>query len=186
MRSDSFLLERCLAGERNAWEQLVTRYERLIYKIARHGGLSADDSADVFQNVCLALYRNLHKLRNEQHVTGWLILTTKREVWRLYRQQRHDEPLPNNEAEEQNLLLKSEALSPEDVVLKLEQEQMVRCAMEDLGESCRTLLRMRYHTDPPPSYAEIARSLNVAEGAIGPMRARCLHKLRKLLEQQGF
>ena len=70
--------------------------------------------------------------------------------------------------------------------LQYEEEQMVRRAMQDLGESCRTLLQMRYHTDPTPSYAEIAQCLNVAEGAIGPMRARCLHKLRKLLEQQGF
>lgn len=186
MRSDSFLLERCLAGERHAWEQLVTRYERLIYKIARHSGLSSDDSADVFQNVCLALYRNLHKLRNEQHVTGWLILTTKREVWRHHRQQRNHDPLPDNETEEQSLSIQSEAVLPEGVVIQLEEEQMVRCAMERLGESCRTLLQLRYHTDPPPSYADIARRLNVAEGAIGPMRARCLHKLRKLLEQQGF
>ena len=116
MRSDSFLLERCLAGERSAWEQLVTRYERLIYKIACHGGLSPDDAADVFQNVCLALYRNLHKLRNEQHVTGWLILTTKREVWRLHRQTRNHEPLPDNETEEQSLSIQSDALLPENVL----------------------------------------------------------------------
>ena len=186
MRSDNFLVERCLAGERQAWEQLVTRYERLIYKIARHSGLSMDDAADVFQNVCLALYRNLHKLRNEQHVTGWLILTTKREVWRLHRQQRNHDPLPTTEAEEQSLALQSDTLPPEHVMLQLEQEQMVRAAMEELGESCRTLLQLRYHSDPPPSYADIARHLNVAEGAIGPMRARCLQKLRKLLEKEGF
>ena len=77
-------------------------------------------------------------------------------------------------------------LSPEARVIQWENEQRVRMALEDLGDSCRKLLKLRYQTDPAPSYAEIARHLNVPEGAIGPMRARCLEKLRKMLEKDAF
>jgi DNA-directed RNA polymerase specialized sigma24 family protein len=40
-----------------------------------------------------------------------------------------------------------------------------------------------YH---PLSYAEIAALLQIPEGSLGPTRARCLEKLRRLLEQKGF
>jgi DNA-directed RNA polymerase specialized sigma24 family protein len=63
---------------------------------------------------------------------------------------------------------------------------MVRLALQELGGSCRHLLELRYLTDPAPSYAQIARRLDVSTGAIGPMRARCLQKLRKILERMGY
>ncbi|HEU4753729.1 MAG TPA: sigma-70 family RNA polymerase sigma factor, partial [Armatimonadota bacterium] len=71
-------------------------------------------------------------------------------------------------------------------VLRLEEEQLVRDAVEELGERCRTLLGWLYQTDPPPPYTEIARRLNVPVGAVGPTRARCLQQLKRLLQRRGF
>jgi hypothetical protein len=42
-----------------------------------------------------------------------------------------------------------------------------------------------YRPDPLP-YAEIAVTIGMTEGSIGPTRARCLQKLCRLLEAAGF
>src|SRR5919198_4154865 len=76
--SDRPLVQACRAGDRRAWETLVRRYERLLYAIPLRCGLSEDDAADVFQTVCVRLLENLEKVRDEQHLTGWLITTAKR------------------------------------------------------------------------------------------------------------
>src|SRR5207253_7902824 len=63
MDSDRPLIRACLAGDRQAWETLIRRYQRLLYAIPIRCGLSEDDAADVFQTVCVRLLENLEKLR---------------------------------------------------------------------------------------------------------------------------
>jgi DNA-directed RNA polymerase specialized sigma24 family protein len=46
-------------------------------------------------------------------------------------------------------------------------------------------LLLFYRPDPAP-YAEIATQVGIAEGSIGPVRARCLERLRRQLERAGF
>ena len=43
---------------------------------------------------------------------------------------------------------------------------------------------MLFYEQPARPYADIARSLGLAEGSIGFIRGRCLGKLRKLLEEK--
>ena len=186
MHSDRSLIEGCLAGDRQVWERLVRRYERLIYSIGLSSGLCEEDAADVFLTVCTALIENLEKLRDDQHLTGWLILTARREAWRQRRLAlRH---ISLQQAEEDALFesLSSDEPLPHDDLVRLEDAQMVRLALQELSDTCRRLLELRYLADPPLSYAQIAKRMDVSAGAIGPMRARCLQKMRKLLEDKGF
>jgi len=187
--SDGSLVRGCIAGDRQAWETLIRRYERLLYRIALNAGLSSDDAADVFQNVCLQLLRNLDKLCNDRHLTGWIITTARREVWRLQRQKQRQITFPGadpNAPDSPLADLVDGAPLPQETLVRLEEEQMVRTALQELGDLCRQLLALLYQTEPTPTYAEIARELNVSEGAIGPYRARCLQKLKKILQQNGF
>jgi RNA polymerase sigma factor (sigma-70 family) len=188
--ADSALVRACQAGDRRAWETLIRRYQRLLYAIPIRCGLSEDDAADVFQTVCVRLLENLHKLRDEEHLTGWLITTARRESWRVQRVRRRDTPLGSDDPEDAGESpldnLTATDLLPQEEAMRLEEEQLVRGAMEELSERCRTLLGWLYHTDPPPQYAEIARRLNVPVGAIGPTRARCLQQLKRILQRHGF
>ena len=52
--------------------------------------------------------------------------------------------------------------------------------IEQLSDRCRTLLRVIAFADRP-DYAELAKSLGMPQGSIGPTRGRCLAKLRVLL-----
>jgi DNA-directed RNA polymerase specialized sigma24 family protein len=85
----------------------------------------------------------------------------------------------------------SEDLTPEQSVLDSEeaaaQSERVRFLWQEfeaLGERCRQLLRVLI-ASPPPSYQEVSAALGIAVGSIGPMRQRCLRRLRARLDARG-
>jgi DNA-directed RNA polymerase specialized sigma24 family protein len=63
---------------------------------------------------------------------------------------------------------------------------MVRDAMSELPADCKRLVELLFYRAPPPSYDDLALALEVPKGSIGPTRMRCLEKLRRLLEKNGF
>ncbi len=187
--SDKSLIQSCLNGDRQAWDRLILRYERLIYNIAIRAGLSKEDCADVFQDVCVLLMNNLDKLTGDYNVAGWLTTTTRWECLRVLREMKRTASFTEMELADGTTPI-NQSPSPDPMplesLLALEEEQTLHNAMEELGESCRRLLILLYQTEPKPSYAEVARRFDIVEGAVGPKRARCLISLRKILRRHGF
>lgn len=175
------LIAACQAGDAAAWDALVARYERLVYTIPLRYGLTPAEADDVFQTVWLKLLQHLPTLRQPDRVAAWLVTTARRECWNRRRgaaHQREQLTAPASLPEDSWV----EELTPEDFVVRYEQHHAVREAIDRLGERCQQLLRFLYYSIAQPSYAEIADKLNLPVGSIGPTRARCLQKLRKMLE----
>lgn len=184
-RSDSELVAACRRGDGEAWQVLVTRYQRLIYTIPIRAGLDAETAAEVFQFVFTKLYQSLPAIDRTDRIRAWLVTTAKRETIRLVRQEAKVPARVSTEDEEAQET-PSDLPLPADVLQKLEEEHMVRAAMEQLGERCRTLLTLLYFQETPPAYTEIATALGIPTGSIGPYRARCLQQLRAHLLESGF
>src|SRR3954470_1640880 len=83
--TDRDLVNRCLQGDESAWGELIARYQRLIYSIARTLCPDPDDTADIFQYTCLDLYKGLSELRDVQALPAWLITVTKRRAVAVFR-----------------------------------------------------------------------------------------------------
>ncbi len=179
--SDAQLIAACRTGDEAAWDALVSRYERLVYTIPLRYGLTPAEADDVFQSVWLKLLERLPTLRQPERVAAWLVTTTRRACWDRRRgadHERVDTVAPESLPEERWV----DELSPEEIVIRYERHQAVRRAIERLEERCRRLLRYLYYDPTHPTYAEIAEKLKMPVGAIGPTRARCLQKLRRMLE----
>jgi RNA polymerase sigma factor (sigma-70 family) len=184
--TDIELIERCLEQDAGAWEQLIRRYQRLIASITVKFGLNSEDSADVFQAVCLTLLKQLSDLRDHARLSSWLITVTVRECWKL-RHRRHpvnslDDPewewVANTQDKAQQLI--------DGYLLMVERQHLVRRSVEMLSPKCRNLIEHLFYAIPPTPYAEISRQLNIPVASIGPMRGRCLAKLRENLKKYGF
>jgi RNA polymerase sigma factor (sigma-70 family) len=180
---DSNLIEACLSGNSRAWEMLLIRYQRLIYSIPLRYGLQEHDANDIFQNVSILLLENLSRLRDRERLGAWLVITTRRECWRMFRQRQ--DVLLNSETASLNEQLTNKSQS-EDDYLALERQSIIRSALGQMGAPCQQLLMLLFYAEPRPAYAEIALKLALPEGSIGPTRARCLEKLMNILEQMGF
>jgi RNA polymerase sigma factor (sigma-70 family) len=181
--SDPELIEACLKGSSQAWEVLLVRYQRLIYSIPLRYGLPEHDASDVFQNVSLLLWENLEHVRDRARLGAWLVITTRRECWRMMRQRRENITILEGETLDEIL---PSASHSEDEFLAMEQQSQVRAAVGYLDNPCRELLTLLFYAEPRPAYSEIAQRLALPEGSIGPNRSRCLEKLMKILEAMGF
>lgn len=170
------LVPAAAAGDRSAWDTLAERYSSLVLGVARGYRLDEADVADVFQTVWLRLVENLGALREPRALPGWLVTTTRNECLRSIRLQRRTVALEPDSAE---VYAGQEPSVPlEDLLLQEERREAVRSALASLPGHCRQLLALLL-SDPPSSYEEISRRLDMPHGSIGPTRMRCLGKLRR-------
>ncbi len=177
-QSDRTLLQGCIAGDRRSWETLVNRYSSYLFTIARECGLTHEDAEDVLQTVFAKLLDNMESIKDDGHLQAWLATSVRRLAWRArFERDRTVNLVPEEELPVHDVL-------PDEEMLRLERIYSIRRALETIGESCRTLLHLLYEVEPRPRYRDIARELNLSEGAIGPTRARCLTRLKKYLEKK--
>jgi RNA polymerase sigma factor (sigma-70 family) len=168
-RIDNELIARCLQGDQTAWEELVTRYQRLVYSIAHVSCSDPEDVSDVFQQVWLELYQQLADLRNIEALPAWLITVTRRRSYAVLHARYGSEPLADDIPDV------SEQLR------QVEREHELERALDQLPERCRRLIDLLYFDVAEPSYSQIAATMGMPEASVGPTRARCLDKLKKLL-----
>jgi RNA polymerase sigma factor (sigma-70 family) len=181
---DPSLIALCIDGDSAAWEELVRRYQRLVYTAALRKGFFGDDAADVFQSVCVQLFEHLRSLRDRTRLGSWLITTTNRECYRQSRLSRRAVSLSGSGPDDADAALDAidDGALADEALIRLEREHEVRCAVERLPERCRELVYLLFYEAERPSYDEISRRLGMPVASIGPTRARCLEKLRAMLE----
>jgi RNA polymerase sigma factor (sigma-70 family) len=178
---DGSLLRACREGDQAAWETLVRRYQRLVYTIPLRAGLDADAAADIFQEVFATLVQRLDTIEDPDRLSAWILTTAKRTTWRIVRQARAVRAREQELDSEAQEMADSEPL-PEHLVAQLEQQHEVRTALASLDERCRRLLTMLFYTSGAPrSYTSLGAELGMAEGSVGPIRARCLERLLRRL-----
>ena len=167
--TDEELLRRCRGGDAAAWDVLVTRYERLVYSVALRNGLDAEEAADVTQTTFLTLVDSIDRVRETGRIASWLMTVARRQAWRARHARRRTVPLES--APEQ----------ADDPFADWGTLTVLHEALGALGDTCRELLTALYFDTREPSYAEIAQRFGRAVGGIGPLRGRCLARLRELM-----
>jgi RNA polymerase sigma factor (sigma-70 family) len=163
-------------GSEEALGQIVTELSPLLWQVARGAGLSSGDAEDVLQTVWMRLISHLDGIRTSTALTAWLVITTRRESWRVRAAGRKQLP-----ADQDWLAAVPDARpgSDEQVILD-DQRRGLWAAIGQLSPRCQELLRIIAFV-PRPDYEAVAARLGVPRGSVGPTRGRCLAKLRALL-----
>jgi RNA polymerase sigma factor (sigma-70 family) len=188
---DAHLVSLCLGGDGAAWAALVRRYQRLVHVVAMRAGFDEHGAADVFQTVFARLVQHLPGIEDPGRLQAWIVTTAKREA--LLQRHRAARTISITRAGEvgdagegEDWDMADEALLPEELLTSLQEQHQVRLALARLEPRCRGLLeRLFSEADERVPYEQIAQDLGMPVGSIGPTRARCLDKLRRLLEQPG-
>jgi RNA polymerase sigma factor (sigma-70 family) len=181
--SDERLIKSCLKGDTAAWATLIDKYKNLIYSIPVKLGMY-QDAADIFQAVCVDLLSELPNLREHRALPKWLM------------QNCYHKCLHHKRLADRNVDLELEKVEkprdkhtqplPEEMLVQLEQEQMLRDSISELPDRCERMIRMLFFEMPARPYDQVAKELGLATGSIGFIRGRCLTQLKKQLEKKGF
>ncbi len=183
-RSDAELWKACVSGDDSAWSRLVERYQRLIYAIPRRAGLTEEQSSDVFQDVFLLLFQKLDQIEQPDRLRSWIVTTAKYKTWALIRSSKTNQtPKSSEELETEMENLRDGSPLADEALIELEQQHLIRAALQMLEERCRKILSMIYLRDTVASYSEVAKEIGVGATSISPLRARCLKKLEKILRK---
>ena len=167
-------------GDTAAWDELVERYSRLVWAVARSFRLSATDAADVSQTTWLRLVEKLDTIKDPDHLAGWLATTAKREALKTLRLAGRESPTFDDGDDLLGPDEAGHAQNPETLALLDDEYKHLWRAYAGLSESCRALLWL-VTVVPLGSYAEVSAALGMPIGSIGPTRSRCLDRLRALL-----
>jgi RNA polymerase sigma factor (sigma-70 family) len=165
-------------GDQVAWDTLVERYSGLVWAVVRAYRMRDSDTADVVQTVWLRLVEHLERLREPEHLGGWLGATARHEALRVLRRSAREQP--DEDIDSRRESRNQSDATPEALALSAERRDELVAAFRRLPERCRVLLSL-LAADPAPSYAQVAEALDMPIGSIGPTRGRCLSRLRGLL-----
>ncbi|WP_250035276.1 RNA polymerase sigma factor [Paractinoplanes maris] len=177
------LVDGARRGDQAAWDALVRRFRPLVGSVARTYRLPERDAEDVSQFVWLRLTQYLDRIRDPHAVPKWIMTTARHECHRLARQIRT------------TVLLDPQAAGLEHArpgepgtdagLLRAERHQALRDGLAELPAPQQQMLLLLV-ADPPFSYREISRILDIPIGSIGPTRARCLQRLRATTAVRRF
>ena len=167
------------AGDRHRLAELVELLTPLLWHTVRAQRVGHDQAEDIVQTTWLRLVHHADSIQDSRAVLAWLIVTAKRESWRVVKETRRSQPLP--EADDGGDLPDSTMDGPESVALASAEGRVIWRHIESLPERCRSLLRVVAFSDRP-DYASVAQALGMPVGSIGPTPGRCLAKLRLLLD----
>lgn len=170
-------------GDRRSWALLLDRYERLIYAIPRRCGLSAEDAADVFQDVLHAFLKGMDRIRDPEALPAWFLNTAFRtSVRRLKAARRLVHPAVPSFWDH----LPDPGPDPAQALSRIEAVAAVYDAVARLRPPCRRFLSALFLEDPGASYKEVAERLRTPIGSLGPTRKRCLGQLLEVLQKRGI
>jgi len=168
--TDAELVQRCRAGDPDAWAELVNRFSRYVYAVCVKGfRLGDEDAEDVFQEVFTRVYTRLDTLRDDAAVRPWIAQLTRRLCLDTLASGSREQPADVELTPEQERTLE-----------ELDEAFDVREALAVLPEPCREILDRFFTRDQ--SYRTISAELDLPSGTIASRIARCLRKLRDELE----
>jgi RNA polymerase sigma-70 factor, ECF subfamily len=174
--ADLALVERFRKGDREAFTELVIRYQRPIYNAAFWILKSADDAHDIAQIVFLKVAERLDEFDSQHRFFSWIYRIAVNESLNLLRRNGREEAL-DDEIE----LPDPQSADPEARVRDAERTRSIERALMSMSTMDRTVIVLRHFSEC--SYQEIAQILDVDEKTVKSRLFEARHRLRELLKE---
>ena len=192
-QSDAVLVQQVQAGQQKAFDLLVAKYQRRIYRLVLRFIRDPALAEDVAQETFLRAYRAIGQFRGESQFYTWLyriaVNTAKKAISDDIRDPTVSEgdALGNDEETFSPTELLTNHETPESILVSKEIVQTVNAAMESLPEDLRMAITLREIEGL--SYEDIAEAMQCPIGTVRSriFRAReaIAERLRPVIEHKG-
>ena len=177
--TDLQLVQNTLDGRLNAFDELMQRYQKLVYSVAFGFGKTKENAMDISQNVFLKVYEKLHTFKGDAEFKSWLMRVTYNEGVNWVRKNKKsnlEEPLEKIEP-----YIKFDLTDEDEFIAKEHKLELIKCLF-NLNTRYRLAVVLRYFENK--SIKEIAAVLDCSEGVVKNMLFRSIQKLKTSLHLQ--
>jgi RNA polymerase sigma-70 factor, ECF subfamily len=188
---DRELVQQCLSGSRQAWNEFYDQFHALVSKAVRTKTRCKEpDIQDLVQSVFLALYTSLKTYEHQYPLSRFVWIVSERVCIDEFRKnsaaKRDRETVPLNHhdgGDDGTVMIRSNLDTQEEQLGNAEMKHMLMTAFKRLGEKCRELIRLRYLQEL--SFKEIAALQGAKEKTLAVQAGRCLQELKDLYLKPG-
>jgi RNA polymerase sigma-70 factor (ECF subfamily) len=143
---DLILVDRVLAGDRRAFEPLVRKYERRVFRVTLAVLGNIEDAEEAMQDTFVKAFRHLDQFRKEARFTTWLTRIAINEAIQKRSARKTFVPLAETEAAKEQftpIRYESWQSNPEQLYGKQEIHRIVEDAIQSLPEIYREVFVLR-------------------------------------------
>lgn len=184
---EAALVAQAKAGSYPAFEALVSRYEKKIYRLGMNITGNAEDAEDVLQETFLKAFEHLAGFREDARFYTWIVRIAVNEALMKLRKRRSDKTVPLDapvEDAEGEVMPRDFAdwkPNPEQLMAQTELERILRDAAQALPATFRTVFLLR--DVEGLSTEEAAEMLGITPGAVKARLFRARLRLREELSK---
>ena len=175
MDNENALISRAQSGDEGAFTELMRAHYAFVYAIVIGIVNNPNDAEEVVQDTYLNAYRGLPQLEDTKRFKGWLARIARNRALNWLREQRIDTVSIDEVSED--ILQSTDSL--DEQLIRREERELIRRAMETLSEKDREIARS-YYLDGA-SYDELIRAHGLSYKAISFRLSRAKQKLAKRL-----
>jgi RNA polymerase sigma-70 factor (ECF subfamily) len=173
--ADGRLVARSCEGDRRAFADLVSRYQRPIYNAAMHMLHDAEDARDVTQTVFLKAYEHLDDYDPKFKFYSWIYRIALNESINALHRRRRSEPLDEQELDEH--------VGPDDEVGSEQLTHRVRAALMTLRPDYRAIIVLKHFLDS--SYEDMSEILGIPDKTVKSRLFTARQALKEALNGHG-
>src|SRR5499426_2817597 len=173
---DAGLVSRYLAGDVTAFDEIMIRYERQIYRVCYRFVENRDDAMDLAQEVFIKAFEHLGTFRRESSLKTWLYRIAMNHC--INHVKKH-----SPEFIEVNEYTGSVRASVQSQLEEREQREQFRRLVKQLPPKLKAILELRINEQL--SYEEIAKISGRSVSTIKASVFFALEKLRELIKHPG-
>ena len=173
---DKELMERCLKGDRQAFEALLVKYEKPVYNAAYRMLHNADDARDVTQTVFLKVYENLDQYDPAHRFFSWVYRIALNESINWLKKSNRQQTLDYETADQGD--------GPETMANDQQLGEGMEAAMMRIGDDYRAVIILKHVLGC--SYIEISEVLDISEKKVKSRLYTARQLLQERLTQQGL
>ena len=184
---ESALVAQAKAGDQNAFAELVNRYERKIYRLAKNITRNDEDAEDVLQDAFLKAYTHLDSFKGDSKFYTWIVRIAVNEALMRLRKRKNDRSVPLDEPVElgEETVQREIAVwedNPEQQYSQEEWRRILDEAIDSLKPDFRTVFVLRDIEEL--STEETAETLGISVPAVKSRLLRARLALRERLTRQ--
>jgi len=171
---DNILVQRCLQGDKKAFEEIVDRYQKTVFNAAFRILNDYEDAADVAQSVFIRVYENLEKFSARYKFFSWLYKITVNESLNFLKQRKEIGGIAAEEV--------ADTKTPEDLYKDVELSESIQQALMQIGLDYRLVIVLRYFQDL--SYNEISYVLDTPEKTVKSRLFTARNLLKNIMSEE--